>query len=781
MGDWDCDGVDSVGIYLRGFADVSNSNGPGAAITRVFYGQAGDIPLVGDWNGDGCDTLGLYRGGEVLIRNSLTTGPADKRFYFGQAGDVPFAGDFDGDGLVTVGMYRPENGMVYLSNSLRTGVAESEFFFGEPGDRFVAGDWDGDGVDTVGIYRPASGSLFLKNENSSGPPDIAIELGDAGRTTLLPVSGLFYPTIPVPQPSPEPTSEGPVLYRVNVGGPPTAAVDDGPDWTQDTQDAPSVFTNSVASRIGPSNVTSTDTLVDDDIPAEIFATERWDPPAGEPMEWAFPIEGGGLLQINLYFALPTAAVGDQHFRILGDDGVIVHSFDSVQGSGQGVGTRRTYFTNIADDELNVWFEQITTNPHLSGIEVLRPTDSVIDFTTQGADPAVSGDLLRYSLASAGAELEAVILGPGVFGSAPESSSFEVPDGVRLTGSGHEATLLTSDAEGPLMSVTGDVKIEHLGLLMNTDAGGIGILATGATGSFEDISISSESFSTGTAIVAIDSDLLISESKISLGTADADGIQAEDSQVTISDSSIIGSGSGASVRAESSSLVLKNAEIRSGSETADTATGLSLSASSLDVVAGTIAVEARQSAIALVLDNSVLTMTAGTLQADSSTNATTLSMIAARAEISDSALLSSGLSPRGVLATTSELLLDRTSVTVEGAAGGTVVENLKSTIDILDSVLTVTTSAGKGVGIENLGGGFRGGLPGALGSVSVRSSTVEAAIHIALNLPGVPVTFADSNLFGGTIVDPKDQISCKNVTDASAVVYPDSCPDVTQEP
>ena len=77
--------------------------------TAFFYGNPGDAPMMGDWDCDGVDTPGLYRrsDGYVYLRNSNTQGIADVRFFFGNPGDVPLAGDFDGDGCDTVSGQRP--------------------------------------------------------------------------------------------------------------------------------------------------------------------------------------------------------------------------------------------------------------------------------------------------------------------------------------------------------------------------------------------------------------------------------------------------------------------------------------------------------------------------------------------------------------------------------------------------------------------------------------------------------------------------------------------------
>jgi Tol biopolymer transport system component len=195
MGDWDCDGVDTPGLYRQsdGFVYLRNSNTQGVADTRFFFGNPGDIPLAGDFNGDGCDTVSLYRPstGQVFIINQLGSddgglGAAEFSYYFGNPGDKPFVGDFDGDGIDTVGLHRESTGFVYLRNSHTQGVADVQFYFGNPGDRLVAGDWNEDGTDTVGVFRPGTSMFYLRFSNTQGNADVAFV---QGRSWWLPVGG----------------------------------------------------------------------------------------------------------------------------------------------------------------------------------------------------------------------------------------------------------------------------------------------------------------------------------------------------------------------------------------------------------------------------------------------------------------------------------------------------------------------------------------------------------------------------------------------------------------
>jgi V8-like Glu-specific endopeptidase len=174
-GDWNGDGVDTIGVYRNGTFHLRNSNTNGFADLVASFGAAGDQPVVGDWNGDGIDTIGIYRNGTFYLRNSNTSGSAEMTFSLGIPGDVGIAGDWNGDGVVTTGVFRPSNGALYLKNANSTGFADIVLTYGLPGDKPVTGDWNGDGVDTIGIYR--GGTFHLRNANTNGFADLVFSLG----------------------------------------------------------------------------------------------------------------------------------------------------------------------------------------------------------------------------------------------------------------------------------------------------------------------------------------------------------------------------------------------------------------------------------------------------------------------------------------------------------------------------------------------------------------------------------------------------------------------------
>ena len=148
--------------------------------TSFYYGNPGDVPFVGDWNCDGVDTPGLYRqtDGFVYLRNANTQGNADVAFFFGNPGDVPIPGDFNGDGCDTVSIYRPSVARFFIVNALGEdgeglGEAEGDFRFGNLGDKPLVGDWDGDGTDGVGVTRPSTGTAYFTNMLTDGAPATA--------------------------------------------------------------------------------------------------------------------------------------------------------------------------------------------------------------------------------------------------------------------------------------------------------------------------------------------------------------------------------------------------------------------------------------------------------------------------------------------------------------------------------------------------------------------------------------------------------------------------------
>ncbi|MCB1247464.1 MAG: hypothetical protein KDB69_09365, partial [Acidimicrobiia bacterium] len=197
LGDWDCDGVETPGMYRQsdGYVYLRNSNDQGNAQIRFFFGNPGDVPVAGDFDGDGCDTVSIYRPSEArfyiidaLGENDGGLGAAETSYVFGNPGDKPFVGDFDGDGVETVGLHREATGLVYFRNTHTQGNAHAQFIFGDPGDRIIAGDWNGDGTFSPGLYRPSNTTAYFRFTNTQGNADAQFVPKPAS-SGWLPVSG----------------------------------------------------------------------------------------------------------------------------------------------------------------------------------------------------------------------------------------------------------------------------------------------------------------------------------------------------------------------------------------------------------------------------------------------------------------------------------------------------------------------------------------------------------------------------------------------------------------
>ena len=198
MGDWNCNGIDTPGLYRQsdGYAYLRNSNTQGVAEVKFYFGDPGDIPIAGDFDGDGCDSLSIYRPSEQrfyiinrLGQNEGGLGAADYYFTFGNPGDQPVVGDWDGDGVDEIGLYRESSGFFYYRTTLDTGIADGQFYFGNPGDRFVAGDWGiTDGRDTPAVFRPSTRIWYFRHTLTQGNADHQDDWGDA---SWQPVAGTY--------------------------------------------------------------------------------------------------------------------------------------------------------------------------------------------------------------------------------------------------------------------------------------------------------------------------------------------------------------------------------------------------------------------------------------------------------------------------------------------------------------------------------------------------------------------------------------------------------------
>jgi hypothetical protein len=170
----DIEGDESLEWFIR------QVPGTGLPDLVIGFGRLGDIPVVGDWNGDGVATIGVVRGNRWLLRNSNSAGRADIEFVFGADGDVPVVGDWTGDGVDSPGMVRGPRWM--LRNSATGGNPEIDITFDGDGVP-VTGDWTGDGRHRPGWF--AAGTWSLRNNWTDGGADTTFDFGSSGDTPVV--------------------------------------------------------------------------------------------------------------------------------------------------------------------------------------------------------------------------------------------------------------------------------------------------------------------------------------------------------------------------------------------------------------------------------------------------------------------------------------------------------------------------------------------------------------------------------------------------------------------
>ncbi|MFU8803036.1 MAG: CAP domain-containing protein [Bradymonadaceae bacterium] len=151
MGDWNRNGLATVGVFRNGTWHIRNPNSGGTASKSFTFGAKGDKPIVGDWNGDGRQTVGFVRGNTWHLRNSNSAGPADIVFKYGRSTDKPVVGDWNGNGRQTPGVVRGNTW--HLRNFNSAGSANITFDYGRSTDKPVVGDWNGNGKEQAGLVR----------------------------------------------------------------------------------------------------------------------------------------------------------------------------------------------------------------------------------------------------------------------------------------------------------------------------------------------------------------------------------------------------------------------------------------------------------------------------------------------------------------------------------------------------------------------------------------------------------------------------------------------------
>lgn len=163
-----------------------------------------------------------------------------------------------------------------------------------------------------------------------------------------------------------------VLYRVNAGGATVGAVDNGPDWSDDSGTT-SPYRNSGSNSIywGPSANRAPDLPAW--APTALFDDERWDPSGGAEMSWAFDVPNGTPVQLRLYLVdrySGTANPGTRVFDVLVDGALAIDNLDISGSVGPNTGTMRAVDL-VSDGTVNIDLIHFIENPSIAGIELVR--------------------------------------------------------------------------------------------------------------------------------------------------------------------------------------------------------------------------------------------------------------------------------------------------------------------------------------------------------------------------------------------------------------------------
>ncbi len=199
-GDWDGNGIDTMGIYdpLTGEVNLRDTNDRTGttAFSYVFEGGSTEfLPIAGDWDGDGVDTIGVYHTTlkEFRLRNDHSTGAPDITFVVTPAGTgwTPLAGDWDNDGVDTTGVYLADTGNFRLKNTNAAGAPDADFTFGPAaaGLQAFAGSWNGNSGDGVAVYDSTTAAFLLKNVGAAGAADFSFQLGPTN--PWIPIAGVW--------------------------------------------------------------------------------------------------------------------------------------------------------------------------------------------------------------------------------------------------------------------------------------------------------------------------------------------------------------------------------------------------------------------------------------------------------------------------------------------------------------------------------------------------------------------------------------------------------------
>ena len=118
--------------------------------------NARSVAVAGDWNGDGVASVGVYNNGKWTLDydgdGRFTS--ADKEFVFGEPGDIPVVGKWDHSEVSKVGVYRRGEFVLDVEGKGVMDSSVAHVHHHVPNGRPVVGDFTGSGVADIAANLP---------------------------------------------------------------------------------------------------------------------------------------------------------------------------------------------------------------------------------------------------------------------------------------------------------------------------------------------------------------------------------------------------------------------------------------------------------------------------------------------------------------------------------------------------------------------------------------------------------------------------------------------------
>jgi parallel beta-helix repeat protein len=220
--------------------------------------------------------------------------------------------------------------------------------------------------------------------SSGSPPASAGPRSRARRILLLvaavaPLLALAVLVWPAEGPRPGADAGMVALYRVNAGG---GQLPGDPPWEADGEAQRSSYLRSDTNKVADTAAgIRLDASVPDDVPQELFSTERYHYPAGSaPMVYEFPVDRGQY-RVRLYFAEifdKAQSAGARRFDVHIEGDAALDDYDTFADVGGYTGVMKAFETTVDDGALTVALAATDSPqpPRIMGLEILAERSAV---------------------------------------------------------------------------------------------------------------------------------------------------------------------------------------------------------------------------------------------------------------------------------------------------------------------------------------------------------------------------------------------------------------------